>query len=76
MNTLANVPPENIMNYDETNFTHDPGKKRVLVKRGAKHAYRVLETSKSSISVMFAASGNGELCSPYIVYKAKNLYPE
>jgi hypothetical protein len=70
-NTLANVPPENIMNYDETNFTHDPGKKRVLVKRGAKHAYGVLETSKSSIfceeneiSFMLLPPNSTHLCQP------------
>ena len=28
--TLIDVPEENIMNYDETNLSDDPGKKNVL----------------------------------------------
>ena len=27
---LDGVPPENIFNFDETNFTNDPSKKKVL----------------------------------------------
>lgn len=34
---LANVPPSNIWNYDETNSTDDPGNKRIITKRGAKY---------------------------------------
>ncbi len=32
--TLEGVPPENILNLDETNVMDDPGKFRVLAKRG------------------------------------------
>ncbi|KAK9751492.1 CENP-B N-terminal DNA-binding domain [Popillia japonica] len=33
--TLANVPPDNIINFDETNMTDDPGQQTVIVtKRG------------------------------------------
>lgn len=74
--TLEGVPPENILNYDESNLTDDPGKQRVFVRRGSKRASRILDSSKSSISVMFAASGDGVLLPPYVVYKAVNLYPE
>ncbi|GLV38187.1 hypothetical protein CBL_12833 [Carabus blaptoides fortunei] len=73
---LDGVPPENIINFDETNITDDPGKVKVLVKRGSKHARKILDSSKQSTSVMFAASGDGSLLPLYIVYKAKNLYPE
>lgn len=31
--TLEGVPPENIINYDETNLTDDPGKKKISQKR-------------------------------------------
>jgi len=34
---LANVPPSNIWNYDETNLTDNPGNKRIITKRGAKY---------------------------------------
>jgi hypothetical protein len=69
-------PPGNIINYDETNLCHDPGKERVFVSRGTRHASRIMDTSKSSTSIIFAGSGDGVLLPPYVVYKSKHLYPE
>ncbi|KAJ3661650.1 hypothetical protein Zmor_006038 [Zophobas morio] len=74
--TMDGVPPANVINYDETNITDDPAKQKVYVKRGSKHARRILDNSKSSTSVMFAGSGDGELLPLYVVYKSKHLYPE
>lgn len=31
--SLQGVPSANVVNYDETNLTVDPGRKRALVKR-------------------------------------------
>ncbi|XP_003241793.2 uncharacterized protein LOC100575929 [Acyrthosiphon pisum] len=36
--SLENVPPQNIINYDETNFIDDPGRTKVLVRKKNKHA--------------------------------------
>lgn len=72
--TMVGVPPANIINYDETNFCDDPGQALVVVRKGKKHAHRVIDTSKSSTSVMFAVAGDGKLLPPYIVYKAKYMY--
>lgn len=72
--SLQNVPPSHIINYDETNFTDDPGKKRVIVKRGAKHPERCVDSSKSSVSVMMAGTAEGVLLPPYVVYKSEHLY--
>lgn len=73
--TLQDVPPENIVNYDETNFTDDPENQRVIVRRGQKHVDRVLDHSKSSFSVMFAGCTDGKTLPPYVVYAALHLYP-
>lgn len=73
--SLNGVPASNIINYDETNFADDPGVAKVVARRGVKHAHRIIDTSKSSTSVMFAVAGNGTLLPPYVVYKAKHLYP-
>ncbi|XP_018392970.1 PREDICTED: uncharacterized protein LOC108772024 [Cyphomyrmex costatus] len=73
--SLNGIPPSNIINYDETNFSDDPGSVEVIVKRGTNHPERIIDSSKSSTSVMFAATGDGILLPPYTVYKAKNLYP-
>ncbi|CAH2085484.1 unnamed protein product [Euphydryas editha] len=72
--SLQNVEAHNIINYDETNLTDDPGRKKILTKRGTKYPERVVNHSKSSISIMMAATAEGELLPPYVVYKAQNLY--
>lgn len=74
--SIEGIPGENIVNYDETNFSDDPGKPKVVCKRGSKHCDRVIDSSKTSISVMMAASASGELLPPFVVYKAKHRYEE
>lgn len=75
MKSLENVSPSSIVNYDETNFTDDPKKQKIIAKRGSKHPENVLDSTKTSVSVMMAGNADGELLPPYIVYKAENLYP-
>ena len=45
--TLENVQPQNIINYDETNLSDDPGRKKVIVRRGTKYPERVMNSTKS-----------------------------
>jgi len=72
--SLENVPPNNIINYDETNLSDDPGRKKIICKRGIKYPERVMNQTKSSTSVMFAAAADGTLIPPYVIYKAAHLY--
>lgn len=72
--SLKDVPPENILNYDESGFVDDPGRNKVVVRKKSKHAERVLDFSKTNTSVMFCVSGSGETLPPYIVYKADHLW--
>ena len=72
--TIKDVEPSMIINYDETNVTDDPGQKKVVVRRGTRHPERIIDSSKSSTSVMFAGSADGTLFPPYITYKAGNVY--
>ncbi|KAK4326939.1 hypothetical protein Pmani_002543 [Petrolisthes manimaculis] len=69
----ARVPPQNIVNYDETNLTDDPKSKAMLFRKGIKHPERVMNTSKSSVSLMVACSAAGNQLPPYVVYKAERL---
>lgn len=73
-NSLKDVPLSNILNYDESNLADDPGKKKVLTKRGVKYPERVMNHTKSSTSLMMAASADGTLLPCYVVYKSSNLY--
>ena len=68
------VPPSNILNYDETNLMDDPGNKKIITKRGSKYPERVINASKSSISLMYCGSAAGLLLPPYVVYKAEHLW--
>ena len=72
--SLHDVPPSNIVNYDETNVTDDPGRKKVITKRGTKYPERIMNSSKASTSLMCAAAADGTPLPPYVVYKAINLY--
>jgi hypothetical protein len=72
--TLIDIPPENIINFDETNLSDDPGQKLCIFRRGCKYPERIINSSKSSTSVMFACSAKGDMLHPYVVYKAEHLH--
>jgi len=59
-NSLRDVPPENIINYDETNFTDDPGSIKMIFRTGPGRAERIMNTSKVSTSLMFACTPTGQ----------------
>lgn len=71
---LQNVETESIINYDETCFVDDPGRKKVIVKRKTRHPERIIDSTKTSTSVMFAVSGDGQLLPPFLVYRSEHLY--
>lgn len=64
----------NTINYDETNLSDDPGKIKVITKRGKKYPERVMNHSKASTSLMMAAAADGTLLPCYVVYKSQHLY--
>jgi len=72
--TLEDISPQNIINYDETNLSDDPGRKKVVVKRGTKYPERIMNSSKSSTSLMLAGTAAGELLPVYVVYKSEKLW--
>lgn len=74
-NTLKDIPPHAIFNFDETNLSDKPGGKKFLFRRGVKYPDRVINFSKSCITIMMCASADGVLLPPYVVYKALNMYP-
>jgi hypothetical protein len=73
---LDGVAPENIWNYDETNLSDDPGRKKCVVRRGCKYPERIINSSKVGFSVMFCGNGTGEILPPYTVYQAVHLYDQ
>lgn len=72
--SLVGVNPEFILNYDETCFIDDIGKTKIITRRGCKHPERIIDTSKTSISVMFSCTASGCLLPPYVCYKSEHLH--
>lgn len=71
---VEGVPAQNLFNYDETNFTEDPGSKKAFFRRGKKYCEKVRDHAKNSVSVMFCGSASGHMLPPYVVYKAGFCY--
>ena len=71
---VDNVPETHIWNLDETNLTDDPGKVRIICRRGVKYPERICNFSKSSTSLMICGSASGEILPPYVVYKSGQLW--
>lgn len=71
---VKDVPPENIWNCDESNLTDNPGQKKVITKRGCKYPEKIRNSSKSSISLMFAGSAAGEILPPFVVYRSSCMW--
>lgn len=68
---LNGVQPSNLINYEQTNFCDDLGQSKIIVKRGSKHPVKILDRSKTSISVMVAAAAGGPV--PHRVQKHTSL---
>lgn len=74
LTSLEGIPLSHIVNYDETNLTDDPGRRKIITKRGVRYPERIINSTKTSISIMFAACADGTLLPPYTVYKSKHLH--
>ena len=72
--TLLNVSSAAIVNYDETNFVDDPGKRTFIVRRGMKRPERIMDSTKGATSVMMSCAADGTFLPPYVVFKAQHLY--
>ena len=71
---LNGVPPQNILNYNETNLSDDPGQEKLIFKRREKYTERIMNYTKGSTSIMFCGTATGELLPVYVVYKAINMW--
>ncbi|XP_050300148.1 uncharacterized protein LOC126738753 [Anthonomus grandis grandis] len=71
---VQGVPPTAIFNYDETNLVDDPGKKTVLSKRDCKYPEQIKNSTKAAVSIMMCGNAAGELCPPYVNYKAEKMW--
>ncbi|KAJ8945538.1 hypothetical protein NQ318_020383 [Aromia moschata] len=71
---LRDIPPSNIWNYDETNLVDDPGKPKIITKRGTKYPERIRNASKACTSIMVCGNAEGRLAPLYVNYKSQKLW--
>lgn len=72
--TLQDIPSSNLFNFDETNMADDPGRKKLLYKRGKKYPENIINHSKTATTIMFCGSASGILLPPYVIYKSEHLW--
>jgi len=72
--TLNEIPPSNIFNYDETNVGDDPGNRKLIYRRGVKYPENIVNHTKSCTTIMICGSADGTLLPPYVIYKSEHLY--
>lgn len=77
---IEDVPPHKIANYDETNFTNNPGKSKIMFRWGVHYSEKIMNSSNSATSNMFIGIVTGianeyffllniKFLPEYIVYK-------
>lgn len=71
---LEETPRSSFGKHMETNLSDNPGRKQCIVRRGVKYPKRIMNETKSCISLMVCGSAAGQLMPPFVVYKAKSLY--
>ena len=67
--SIEGVPPENLLNFDETNLSDDPRRKKVFMKKGTKYPERIMSHSKSAVSIMYAGCEMEHYC--HLMYATK-----
>lgn len=71
---IQQIPPERIYNMDETSFSLDPSRVKVVGEKG-EAAHRVTAgPGRENYSVLMGANAAGEKLPPLILFKAKNLW--
>lgn len=71
---IEGIPSHCIYNYDETNLVDDPGKKKVLMKRGCKYPEAIKNSTKAAVSIMICGNAAGDVLPPYVNYKSEHLW--
>ncbi|KAJ4432852.1 hypothetical protein ANN_21491 [Periplaneta americana] len=71
---MEGVPAHLIYKYDETNLVDDPGKKKVLMKRGCEYPEAIKNSTKAAVNIMICGNAAGDVLPPYVNYKSEHLW--
>ncbi|XP_076303005.1 uncharacterized protein LOC143221405 [Lasioglossum baleicum] len=65
---LLDIPPNRIFNCDETSIALCPDSDKVLTKKGCRSTYKITDTGKENLTVLFMYSAAGTRAPPMIMF--------
>lgn len=68
--------PDQIWNLDETNFSLDPSKTKVVGKIGVPCSRTTASSGRENITVLMAANAAGHKAPPLIIFKGRNIWDQ
>ncbi|KAJ8707707.1 hypothetical protein PYW07_017245 [Mythimna separata] len=68
--------PAHIYNLDETSFSKDPSKSKVVGLKGFTSTRTISSPGKDNTTVLLGCNAQGEKLPPLIIYKGKNVWDE
>ncbi|KAJ8947645.1 hypothetical protein NQ314_008568 [Rhamnusium bicolor] len=71
---LEAVPPANIWNYDETNLVDNPGRSKVITRKGTKYPEMIRNYSKACTSSRICGNAEDRLVPVYVNYKSQKIW--
>ncbi|KAL0833065.1 hypothetical protein ABMA28_001177 [Loxostege sticticalis] len=69
-----NDKPSAIWNLDETSFSKDPSKTKIVGRKGHASTRLIASPGKDNTTVLLAANAVGEKLPPLIIFKGKNVW--
>ena len=74
-NNIDKIDPKNRWNVDETGFSCDPKKTKIICRKTTKNPLVLIgNNEKFSYTLEFCCNSVGEYLPPFVLYKSKHLY--
>ncbi|XP_043474039.1 MFS-type transporter clz9-like [Leptopilina heterotoma] len=73
---LLDIPSSRVFNCDETNIVLCPESEKVITEVGARSVYRIVDSEKESLTVLFMYSANGIRVPPMLMYSYQGVIPK
>lgn len=68
--------PDRIWNLDESSFSKDPEKTKIVGARGFASTRTIASAGKDNVTVLFTVNAAGEKLPPLIIYRGKNMWDQ
>ncbi|XP_060801974.1 uncharacterized protein LOC132901742 [Amyelois transitella] len=68
--------PDRIWNLDESSFSKDPEKTKIVGAKGYASTRTIASAGKDNVTVLFTVNAAGEKLPPLIIYRGKNIWDQ